>query len=502
MAHRRSRQDGPRRDGRAFFGLLDARRLGLGVGQGRLLVHPDHHPARLHPGPRLLLRRQPDDRPRDPRLEPINFCPPENQTLPCPAPVGAVDPVGDRAGARSHLPAAADRRRRSSSPGRSCCTSAAPTPPARRPTRPSSSTVSGPGNFDAWTRRAGAARGAHRRRRSRSPAARSSWPAASARTAIRPTDVRPAPRAARPASSASGRRAEEAGLDIDLPGGRRRCGARRRADGLILVGGTTDGTTPTSRSGSRPTTGAARSQPWVQQADLYHGGDGPLGGRHRVATCGSTAGPPRTARRRPSSAASSGPRRRRRRSSGSASPAAATDLPGAADQRRRVRGERRACTSSAAPTGRRPRPSCTGRSPTRTATSPSGSTSPRATCRSRAAASPARRRVVLGPDAVLIGGETGSGPTAAARPGEPRPAGAVLPARPRRRNRAGAQDRRRDRPAAGLPRRERRRHRQLRDPAVRRLGVRPPGEGRGVPRLAARRGAPAASPAIACERGA
>ena len=68
-------------------------RLGLGVAEGRLLVRPPDLHARLHPGPGLLLHGQPDDRPRDPRLELRSTSAREtNQSLPCPAPVGAVVP--------------------------------------------------------------------------------------------------------------------------------------------------------------------------------------------------------------------------------------------------------------------------------------------------------------------------------------------------------------------------------------------------------------------------
>ena len=79
---------------------------------------------------------------------PINLCPPTNETLPCPAPLGALDPVGDVARraepARSHGPTA-----RSSRSGPRSCTSAAATgrPPSRRST--SRKTV-GTGNFDKW----------------------------------------------------------------------------------------------------------------------------------------------------------------------------------------------------------------------------------------------------------------------------------------------------------------------------------------------------------------
>ena len=85
-------------------------RLGLGVAEGRLLVHPHDLHARVHPGPGLLLHGQPDDRPRDPRLEP-------GQLLPRDEPVPAVPGAGRRRRAvagvagRGRPAGAADRRR-------------------------------------------------------------------------------------------------------------------------------------------------------------------------------------------------------------------------------------------------------------------------------------------------------------------------------------------------------------------------------------------------------
>ena len=98
--------------GRALFGLLDASGWGWASLKAAVLVHPPDLHARLHPGPGLLLHRQPDDRPRDPRLEPRSTSAPRrNQSLPCPAPVGAVVPW-QTSPAEIALPAAADRRRR------------------------------------------------------------------------------------------------------------------------------------------------------------------------------------------------------------------------------------------------------------------------------------------------------------------------------------------------------------------------------------------------------
>ena len=129
--------------------------------------------------------------------------------------------------------------------------------------------------------------------------------------------------------------------------------------------------------------------------------------------------------------------------------------------------------------------------PTTTATSRSGSTS---TSSDLPAGSRGRRPS----SAARTPSWSAARPTTACRlerPGQHRPAAAVLPARPRRRDRPGPHDRRRDRPAAGLPQRGRRRHRQLHPADPHRLGVRPQGAD---PRAVARglRGAarPAAQP--------
>ena len=163
-----------------------SRRLGLGVGQGGVLVHRDHLPAGLHPGPGLLLHGQPDDRPRHPRLEPDQPLPAVERVAAVPAARRGGDPVGGRAAgdlaARSRGPTAP-----SSSPARRCCSSAAATARSR-PTRCSSrrrrdrATSTSGGTGPSCPRLAPTAP-----RRSR--AAASSTPAASGPTASRPTTM-------------------------------------------------------------------------------------------------------------------------------------------------------------------------------------------------------------------------------------------------------------------------------------------------------------------------
>ncbi len=81
-------------------------------------------------------------------VTPINFCPADNETLPCPAPIRRHGPVA--ALAQGDLAACpADRRRRASRSARTCCSSAAATAPRRAPTSrsPRSSRRS---TFDVW----------------------------------------------------------------------------------------------------------------------------------------------------------------------------------------------------------------------------------------------------------------------------------------------------------------------------------------------------------------
>ena len=78
---------------------------------------------------------------------PINLCPPENQTLPCPAPVGAIVPW---AASPPELDLPAPRTDGAVVQiGTGSCTSAGPTARPRSPRSTSRQTV-GTGNFDAW----------------------------------------------------------------------------------------------------------------------------------------------------------------------------------------------------------------------------------------------------------------------------------------------------------------------------------------------------------------
>ena len=108
----------------------------------------------------------------------------------------------------------------------------------------------------------------------------------------------------------------------------------------------------------------------------------------------------------------------------------------------------------------------------------SGSTSTSATCRSPA--SRAAPPVVIGPDAIIVGGTTDDGRRCSSSI-----RANIAPQAPffrlglRRRDGPGAHDRGRDRPAARLPERGRRGDRRLHHPDPDRLGLRPQGADHG-----------------------
>ena len=408
---------------------------------------------------------------------PINLCPPTNETLPCPAPVGALVPwqpsPGELEPARSRGPMA-----RSSRSAPRSCTSAAST------ARPPQSTVYvaktvGTGNFDKWaegpplpepradasvayvagsiyviggTRRGRRAdrhglrpqpgppdRRARRmgRRRTTADAARSRAAAAAI-----------GGHAGRPAADrrAQRRRARRDHLEDDAqrpgrarargPTRRRSCRRRptRRPSSSATTCGCTAAATPTARSatvqrgefGQRGRRGAAR-EPRRGQGD-------PLGRQRRRRTC-----------RRPAPTPPAG------------APTARSTWP--------------AATTAAAR-----RPSSTGRSRPPTGDLPewkhlAGQRPARAGLegapavdhRTRTPSSSVARRGRHGPLASSLRANTA--------PQSPffqlGLVGATVP---------GPQDRGRDRPAARLPERRGRRHRELHHPDPDRLGVRPQGE--------------------------
>ena len=388
---------------------------------------------------------------------PVNFCPPENQTLPCPAPVGAVVPWD---GAPAELVAARRRGSTARSPrsGRSSCTSAAATG-RRRPTRPSSRSTSGVGNFDNGP----TGRSCPRRGRTRPSCSR---PADLRRRRHRPrrqADERRSSscrRTPRPASSVSGRRPRTSKLDLTLP--EPRSGAVARPGGRRPVPRRRDGRRDDAgedASGSRPFDKAGVLQPWQPQADLLPGGDRRDRRDRPATTSGSTAGPP------PRGPTQDGPARRvpgRRRGDARRR----VHEPRAVRRRRRRDGPARA-HGRTPPASRAsgalyliggsdadgPRSELYWAVPDAVGNIAEWKHLPQSDLPASGLAGSAS--VVLGPNVVLVGGETPRRRRSQApRRANTRPAGAVLPGRPRRRDGPGAQDRRRDRPAARLPQRQ------------------------------------------------
>ena len=162
---------------------------------------------------------------------PINLCPPTNETLPCPAPVGARRPVGCVAG-RAGPAAAPDRRR--GRPGRDAA-------PVHRRDRRHDRAVDGLRR----ARRSGPATSTSgprvRRCPSRAPtrASRSSPAASTSSAASTPTAPRRRPTYVLAPDGTTGELGEwkEAPEDLVLPEARSRRRGGPTADGLLLIGG-------------------------------------------------------------------------------------------------------------------------------------------------------------------------------------------------------------------------------------------------------------------------
>ena len=398
---------------------------------------------------------------------PINLCPPTNETLPCPAPVGAVVPW-ETSPDRARPARAADRRR--GHPGRHA-------DPVRRrlrrddgQRRPVVAQTVGHRELRHVGRgpaAAGAARQRQRRLRRRQHL-RHRWHRRGRRAdrhGLRAEPGQPDRRA---------RRVDDRRTTSSCPSRARRPPRAITPDGLLLVGGrNADGPVDTTwkttaqRAGrlERVDRGAASSsarRPTGRRSLigdylwLYGGSDanGPVEDRpaRRVRAAGRrrAARQPRRGQARPSGRSTRPPTcRRRARTRRAGAPTARSTSPAA---------------TTAAVRSRR----STGPSRRPTARSPSGSTSTPATCRRRPGgrrrpSSPARTSVLVGGDDDRRHGRR------LERPRQHRAAEPVLPARPRRGDRPGDEDRGRDRPAAGLPQRGRRRDGQLHHPDPDRL---------------------------------
>ena len=196
---------------------------------------------------------------------PINFCPPENKTLPCPPPVGAVIPW-EVAPTELSLPAPridgtiAQIGTKILYVGGSDGTAPADTTFV--------ATASGVGNFDRWTDGP----------KLPSPRANAAVAFSAGRILVvggtgpdgKPTDtVFVLSPNSQTGELGEWQTAEEVELDLVLPEPRSGASLVPAADGLFLVGGTADGTTPVKTVWKSTFDRAGVLQPWEPQAELY-----------------------------------------------------------------------------------------------------------------------------------------------------------------------------------------------------------------------------------------
>jgi hypothetical protein len=230
---------------------------------------------------------------------PINFCPPSNQTLPCPAPVGAAIPW-EVAPQEIYLPEARVDGAVAQS-GTTLLFIGGSNANGEATDTTFVSRISGPGNFDAWT--LGPAL----------PEALSDSAVAFSGGSIflaggfgpdgKPTDaLYVLQTSGETGALGDWQTAEEAGFDnLALPNPIAGAALVPATDGLILIGGTTDGTTPIKSVWKSTYDRAGELQPWVKQADLYtavmdHGAAG-IGSFLWVYGGTSPDGPTRTVQR-------------------------------------------------------------------------------------------------------------------------------------------------------------------------------------------------------------
>ena len=229
--------------GRAFFGLLDANGWGWASLKAAFWFILHDLPARLHPGPGLLLHRQPDDRSRasSPGARSTSARP---RTRRCRARRRSARSIPWEVAPRRALAARAAGRRRRRPVRDQDPVHRRQRRDGRRPTRRSSRRPPAPATSTAGpTARSCPSRAPMPPSASR--AAGSSSSAAPGRTASRPTPVFVLTPDSQTGELGEWQTAEDAELDLDLPGAARRVRSLvPAADGLFLVGGTADGTTP------------------------------------------------------------------------------------------------------------------------------------------------------------------------------------------------------------------------------------------------------------------
>jgi hypothetical protein len=228
---------------------------------------------------------------------PINFCPPENKTLPCPPPVGAVIPW-EVAPPELSLPAPrvdgtiAQIGTKILYIGGSDGTAAVDTTFV--------ATASGAGNFDRWAEgpklpspRANAAVGFSAGRIFVIGGTRPDGKPTTSVFVLSPNS--------QTGELGEWQTAEEVELDLVLPEPRSGASLVPAADGLFLVGGTADGTTPVKTVWKSTFDKAGALQPWQPQAELYQettDGTAAMSGDYMWVYGGtSAAGPTKTVQR-------------------------------------------------------------------------------------------------------------------------------------------------------------------------------------------------------------
>jgi hypothetical protein len=196
---------------------------------------------------------------------PINFCPPSNESLPCPPPVGSAIPW-EVAPAELSLPA--PRVDGSVAQSGSTLLFIGGSDGTKPTDTTFVSTVSGPGNFDKWTEGP------------KLPAPRSNGAVAFSGGSIfyagglgpdgKPTStVYVITTTGSSGQLGKWQTAKDAGFDIALPKPVAGASLVAVTDGLLLVGGTNDGKTPVKTAWKSAFDRSGKLQPWVQQPDLY-----------------------------------------------------------------------------------------------------------------------------------------------------------------------------------------------------------------------------------------
>ena len=480
---------------RALFGLLDARRLGVGVGQGVRLADLHHLHPRLPARPGVLPDGQPHGRPRRPGLV-------ADQPLPADERVAALPGAGRRGDPVQNSPAelALPAPRTDGSVlqvGTQILYIGGTDGKTAQSTVYVAKTV-GTGNFDKWTEGPALPDAARRRQRRlcRRQHLRHRWHRClrrADRQGLR-AEPRQPDRRARPVGD---RRHPQAPR-----GSRRRRRSRSPPTALLLIGGrNTAGPVDTTlktrldfegraRARGRPNSRSIKPQ---NDATAVAGRRLPVAVRRQRRQRPDRHGPARCVRGRRGRGPAREPERGQASSAGTSTPSA--NLP-VARTNASGWGANGAIYLAGGNDGiRRRRRELYWAVPTTTGDLPEWKHLTSATCPCRPRRRPRRRQRTRRDPRRRHDRIDGAGRDRAS--GRTPPPATVLPARPGRRDRPGPQDQGRDRPAARLPQRGRRRHGRLRPADPDRLGVRPQGADAGALRAGSSGGAAAHRPAWA-----